>query len=371
MKQVDEKMKVLIAGIGLIGGSLGRAIRKGQDVFITGWDIDDRAAERALELGIIDEKAPTLEAGAKEADIIILASPVGSVLQNLDALSRMTLKPDVIITDTGSTKKTVCEHAKKVLGGRYLFIGGHPMAGSHKSGVEAANGDLFENAFFFLTPEADVPALPLTRLKDILKGTRAKFMTIDPATHDRIVGVLSHFPHIVAAALVHHLKEFNGEGLDLKQFAAGGFRDITRIASSDPFLWQDIILHNRDVLLNLFQSWEDIMRRVKKKIKNGDPQAIQSFFREAKFFRDGFPIKQKGAIPSTNDLYVDISDRPGEIAKVTGLLAEAGISLTNIQIIEWREAISGVLRLSFRTVEDRDQAAALLQNAAYNTYFND
>ncbi|MGV3488093.1 MAG: prephenate dehydrogenase [Tuberibacillus sp.] len=363
--------KVFIIGLGLIGGSLARAIRREHDVIITAYDVDVDALEWAEKMGVIDHKAASIEEGAKDADFIILASPVGAVLSNLEELGRVQMKADVIITDAASAKKMVNEKAKKAVGDQYVFIGGHPMAGSHKNGVAASDADLFENAFYFLTPDNDVPQQALTYLQDLLKGTRAKFLTLDPETHDDIVGVLSHFPHIVAAALVHHLKGFNAGGMNISQFAAGGFRDITRIASSDPTLWQDIVLHNKDVLLELFHSWDDVMNNVRQQLETGDIDGINRFFYEAKTFRDQFPIKQKGAIPSTNDLYIDLLDRPGEIAKVTALIGDAGISITNIQVIEWREAISGVLRVSFRTAEDRERASLELAANGYRTYLNE
>jgi prephenate dehydrogenase len=366
-----EKKKVFIIGLGLIGGSLGRAIRHGHDVLLTGYDVNQAALETAMELGVIDEIEPSIESGAKDADLILLASPVSAVLTTLETLGNVDMKKDVLITDCASAKRLVCEKAKSVFGDRYRFVGGHPMAGSHKNGVSASKGDLFENAFYFITPNDNTLEKSVYELKEWLKGTRAKFLTIDPKAHDDIVGVLSHFPHIVAAALVHHLKGFNDEGLNISQFAAGGFKDITRIASSDPTLWQDIVLHNREVLLELFQSWDEVMSSVRDQLLHADIDGIEQFFYEAKLFRDQFPAKLKGAIPSTNDLYVDLPDQPGEISKVTGIIGEAGISITNIQVIEWREAISGVLRISFQTAEGRDLASQSLLKKGYRSYLNE
>lgn len=370
-EQQRQKRKVFIIGLGLIGGSLGRAIRRDHDCYITGYDVNSGSLDAAIELGVIDAKEPSIETGAADADFILLASPVSAVLEALDVLGKAKLKQDVLITDAASAKELVCKKAHDVFGDSRIFIGGHPMAGSHKSGISASNVDLFENAFYFLTPDQHVPHGAVEELKNWLKGTRAKFLAIEPKQHDDVVGVLSHFPHIVAAALVHQLKGFKDEGLNISQFAAGGFRDITRIASSDPNLWKDIVLHNREVLLDLFQSWDQVMLDVRERLTNGDINGIEQFFHEAKVFRDQFPIKQKGAIPSTYDLYVDLSDRPGEIAKVTGIIGDANISITNIQVIEWRETISGVLRISFQTADGRDLAITYLTEKGYKTYLND
>ncbi|WEG11363.1 prephenate dehydrogenase [Pullulanibacillus sp. KACC 23026] len=364
-------INVFICGLGLIGGSLIKAMQNSSDQFrVTAYDANPLAVEKGKELGIVHEKGSSIEDGAKDADIIILASPVGAILEAIDRLSHVSLKPNVIITDVGSTKTQIAERAKARLS-HVAFIGGHPMAGSHKSGVEAATPDLFENAYYFLTPLDHVPAERLEQLKAWLSATRAKLLVVDPEKHDEMVGVISHFPHIVAAALVHHLRNRPEDGFDLPSFAAGGFRDITRIASSDPILWQDITLNNREVLLSLFESWEEVMNQVKMDLLNEDNQGIKSFFEVAKAFRDQFPVKKKGAIPSSNDLYLDIADHPGELGRVATLVGEAGLNLMNLNIIELRETISGVLHLSFQTERDRDLAIPLLESNGYHTYLND
>jgi prephenate dehydrogenase len=364
-------VNVFVVGLGLIGGSLIKGMRLSGDVFqVTAFDHNKKSLEKAMELGVIERIASTIQEGARDADLIVLAAPVSAIIDVIEMLSEISLKPGVIITDVGSTKTQIAEKAKQYLG-HVDFIGGHPMAGSHKSGVEASTEGLFENAFYFLTPLDHVPQNRVNQLKNWLKGTRAKLLVVDPEKHDEMVGVISHFPHIVAAALVHHLKNQPEEGFDLPRFAAGGFRDITRIASSDPILWQDITLNNREVLLELFHSWESVMNQVKQDLLKSDVDAIHRFYQEAKMFRDQFPIKKKGAIPSSNDLFIDIADHPGELGKVATLIGNEGLNLMNLNIIELRENISGVLHLSFQTEAERDQAIPLLEKNGYHTYLND
>ena len=364
-------VNVFVVGLGLIGGSLIKGIRSTGEAFhVTAFDQNKKALEKAMELGVIQSVASTIQEGARDADLIVLAAPVSAIVEVIETLSTISLKPGVIITDVGSTKAQIAESAKHYLA-HVDFIGGHPMAGSHKSGVEASNEGLFENAFYFLTPLDHVSESQVNQLKNWLKGTRAKILVVDPAKHDEMVGVISHFPHIVAAALVHHLKNQPEEGFDLPSFAAGGFRDITRIASSDPILWQDITINNREVLLELFHSWESVMNQVKRDLLENDTDGIHRFYQEAKMFRDQFPVKKKGAIPSSNDLFLDIADHPGEIGKVATLIGNENLSLTNLNIIELRENISGVLHLSFQTEAERDQAIPLLEKNGYHTYLND
>lgn len=365
------KKNVLVAGLGLIGGSLAQAIRRTHDVHITGFDTNLEALERAKILGIIDHATNVLSDGAKDADLIVLAAPVNAILDLIEQLSEIDLKPGVLVTDVGSTKRQIIQKATLCLGDRCTFIGGHPMAGSHKSGVAASQPTLFENAYYFIISNGNGHGEQAEDLQWWLAGTHAKFLSVTPEQHDDIVGIISHFPHIIASGLVHHLKNHPEQTIGLRGLAAGGFRDITRIASSDPVMWQDIISNNRDIMLELFASWDLEMDRIKKILIDNDKEQIKTFFSEAKSYRDDFPEKQKGAIPAYYDLHVDIADQPGAIAKVTDLISKAGLSLTNINIIELRENIFGVMQLSFPTMTERDQAMSVLRSHHYKTYLND
>ncbi|TCP31633.1 prephenate dehydrogenase [Scopulibacillus darangshiensis] len=365
------RKKVLIVGLGLIGGSLAKAIRAAHDVDITGYDTNQESLIEAKSLGIIDHYTAVISDSAKAADFILLAAPVNSILEHIELLSKIDLKPGVIITDVGSTKRQIVNKAANVFQGRCTFIGGHPMAGSHKSGVSASQPNLFENAYYFIVPDTIDKTKEADQLQTLLKGTHAKFITVTPDKHDDIVGIISHFPHLIASGLVHHLKEHPEQEFNLRNLAAGGFRDITRIASADPVMWQDIISNNSDIMLKLFHSWEEEMGRIKTMLMSNDRDQIKTFFSDAKAYRDGFPQKEKGAIPAYYDLYADIPDQPLAISDITRLIGEADLNLTNINIIELRENIFGVLRLSFPTLQQREQAMAVLSNNNYKTYLND
>lgn len=352
--------KVFVIGLGLIGGSLAMAIRHNHDhehAQIVGYDVNTKNIELAKFLGIIDHKVDTIEEGALDADLIILAVPVDQTEKIIVLLADMELKSNVIITDAGSTKGTVVRAAERLEERGITFIGGHPMAGSHKSGAAAAKPLLFENAFYLLTPSENSKPEVVEQLKEWLKGTRANFIVVSPQTHDWLTGVISHFPHIVAAGLVTQAKNYSQENKLVTRLAAGGFRDITRIASSSPEMWRDILLHNRDILLNLLDDWLKEMTTIKEWVSSRNSEEIYRFFSEAKTFRDEMPVSSKGAIPAFYDLYVDIPDTPGSIAEITSILAKEEISITNIRIIETREEIYGILVISFQNDEDRLKAA--------------
>ncbi len=360
---------VFLIGLGLIGGSIALAIKKEHaNCQIIGFDIKADQLKMAKSLGVIDQSVDRIEEGVVNADLIILATPVTKTEELIDELINYEFKPSAIVTDVGSTKEKIVNKAKLLEAKGITFIGGHPMAGSHKTGVEAAKAHLFENAFYILTPSSETSMTKIIHLQNWLKGTKAKFIELTPKQHDELAGVISHFPHIIAASLVNQVAKIEKEQPLLTNLAAGGFRDITRIASASPVMWRDILIHNKETLLSLLTRWQEEMEHVKQLIENADNQHVFEYFQTAKTFRDGLPIKQKGAIPSFYDLYVDIPDHPGVISDVTGILAREEISITNIRILETREDIMGVLRISFRSDHDRDRAQTCLKNHLYEAY---
>ncbi|KMJ59749.1 prephenate dehydrogenase [Bacillus sp. LL01] len=367
------KGKVLIIGLGLIGGSIALAIKKEHPLAdIVGFDINEQQGKLAKSLKVIDEYCEHYEEEAADADLIIISVPVMQSNEVLKQLSGLTFsKPQVIITDVGSTKHSITSLAATLFPqGNVTFIGGHPMAGSHKSGVIAAKSHLFENAFYVLTPfEEDTHPKEVALTKMWLAGTKANFITMSAAEHDLVAGVISHFPHVVAAGLVHQAEDMQSSNPYVSRLAAGGFRDITRIASSNPTMWKDILIHNKETILKLMDKWMEHMATVKEKLTENDEAFLFDYFSQAKEFRDGLPVKAKGAIPSFYDLYVDVPDYPGIISEITGILAKEKISITNIRIMETREEIYGVLRLSFQSDDDRQSAEECLRkNTMYETY---
>ncbi|MGM9987398.1 MAG: prephenate dehydrogenase [Bacillaceae bacterium] len=361
-------MNIFIAGIGLIGGSLALAIKKHHHVTIVGYDTNEENKKAALRLRVVDEIASSFEQGAKEADIIILASPVASICRLIDTLSSLSLKKDVIITDVGSTKTKIMEAARSLNDKGISFIGAHPMAGSHKSGVLAAKVQLFENAYYILTPFANEKEGNIEKLKALLACTNAYLVVLDHHEHDKITGMISHFPHLIAASLVRHANRFSDEYPLATAMAAGGFRDITRIASSSPEMWRDVIANNQENMLQFLDEWLQEMEDVKEIVAQGNSQVLFDYFSSAKRYRDSLLIRQSGAIPAFYDLFVDIIDDSGAIASVTAIVAKANINIKNLGIIESREGLLGVFRISFRTEEDRERAKVLLEDRGYDIY---
>ena len=359
-------MRVLINGLGLIGGSIAYALAKFQPgVTVIGLDQNTANLSQAKQRGIIDEIGLSLTTDAPSADVIILATPVTAVEASIDLLATLPLKSEVIITDTGSTKTAICQAAQQLTDKGITFIGGHPMAGSHKSGVQAANWDLFRSAFYLLVPGANTPEAALTTLKALLQVTNAKFLVLAPQQHDHIVALLSHVPHILAASLVNTTHEDFKDCPDMVRLAAGGFRDMTRIASSDPTMWADILTTNKTEILAVLASYEAQLKALESHIAAGDTPAFFDFFAQAKVTREHIEAtKRTGTLPGFFDLHVNIPDKTGSIAAITTKLAQADINIINIQILETRDDINGVLQLTFSNQHDLQQATELLGQKA-------
>ncbi|MBC8079506.1 MAG: prephenate dehydrogenase [Gorillibacterium sp.] len=352
--------KIAIYGVGLMGGSLALCFREKPQLYVVGHASSASSAARYLEKGVVDHVTTSFEEAAEDADFIFLCVPVGMLEGYLHKLSQLKLKPGCIVTDVGSTKAAICQAAESIdLGGAW-FIGGHPMAGSERSGVDAASVDLYENAFYILTPIAGVPDEACERLSDLLLHTRAQIIKVEPTEHDAIVGGISHLPHIIAVALVNLIARYS-EGNPLYQsLAAGGFRDITRIASSEPTVWRDILLSNRQVVLDFLREWTEETDKFIRLLVSENGQGIEEEFSRSRSFRDQIPERRKGVLKAVYDIHVDVPDHPGIIGQIATRLGEERVNLSNIQVIESRGDVPGVLRLSFSSQETLDRAVALL-----------
>ncbi|MFC4410957.1 prephenate dehydrogenase [Chungangia koreensis] len=362
---------VLIIGLGLIGGSLSLALQRNPDIKIYGYDQDEQSLMMAKKLGVIHEIVNHPKEAANCSDYIVFATPVNITIELMKDLPKWNVSNTTVITDTGSTKKLIMKQAEQLINEGYQFIGGHPMAGSHKSGVAAAKAHLFENAFYVLTPHPATKPACLSKLESLLAPTKGKLVKLTAEEHDQMTAVVSHFPHLIAASLVRQLKEKNKVSPMTKHLAAGGFRDITRIASSNPVMWRDITLQNRDKLIGMLEDWQEEMETVKNLLMHPDPERIEEFFSAAKKFRDDLPVNTSGAVYTEYDLYVDIPDYPGVISEITGYLAKDEISITNLRIIETRTDVFGVLVISFQTPKDRERGEACIKTyTTFDTYIS-
>ncbi len=360
---------IFIKGLGLIGSSLIRAIRKEHPDFkIIGSDTEESPPLYALKHQLID-KANTDLNGSEIADFIILATPVAVIIKDLYRLAKMSLKKNVIITDVGSSKQEILTAAVPLQRKGVTFIGGHPMAGSHKTGIAAGRADLFENAFYFLMRTKTVKQNYL-KLENLLQGSKTKWLLITAEEHDQLVGQISHLPHIIASALVNHTQNFFVDSPLGIRMAAGGFKSITRIASSDPTMWTAILESNSKIIVKQIEAYIKELEKIEEAIQNNNHDQIFSFFESAKNSRDRLGPEKVGRLPDFFDLFINIPDKVGIIAEIAELLAVNKISLVNIHILEIREDIDGILQLTFIHEKDRLQAEKVLSASNYVTLRN-
>lgn len=360
--------KIAIIGVGLIGGSLALCFKGKPGLQVVGYSHRPDILRRIEDSGAVDFATLSLEEAATGADFIFLCVPVGSLTAYLHELTKLPLKPGCIISDVGSTKASIAAAADALTLHDVHFIGGHPMAGSERSGVEAASTMLFENAYYVLTPSSSATEETYRALEELLQYTKCQVIRVEPGMHDEIVGAISHLPHIIAVALVNQVRRYNESNPLYKLLAAGGFRDITRIASSDPQVWRDILLSNKQVLLRLLKDWGREVEQFVSMLEEEDGSAIETAFSAAGSFRSGLPERRKGAIQALYDLYMDVPDHPGIIGQIATELGLHQINLSNMRIIESREDVPGLLRLSFRNEAAMERARELLQGLGYKVY---
>ncbi|MFB2705978.1 bifunctional prephenate dehydrogenase/3-phosphoshikimate 1-carboxyvinyltransferase [Marinobacter shengliensis] len=305
--------RVAVIGLGLIGGSLASAIRSHNLArVVVGFDQKPEDAALGVDLGVIDQAATTLEQAVRGSDLVVLAVPVRATRVVLEQI-RPWLASDAVLTDVGSTKSSFVADVKAVFGKLSpRVIPGHPIAGSEKSGIRAANPDLFANHKVILTPADDADAAALSGLTALWEGTGATVLTMSVAYHDEVLAATSHLPHLIAFSLVDTLAG-EDENMDIFRYAAGGFRDFTRIAASDPVMWHDIFLSNRDAVLRVIDHFTQDLDQLRAAIANGDGATLLRVFSRAKAAREHFSKMLSGQAYVTNntDKQVIFSMQPG------------------------------------------------------------
>lgn len=356
--------KAGIIGLGLIGGSLAKALRNRcgvKEIVACNRNID--VLEMAHSEGVIDAYSTDVTDIFCGCDIVIICTPVGKIFEYAEKLTKYIDK-DCIITDVGSTKLTIYENMKKIAD-KITYIGGHPMTGSERFRYSSSKEHLFENAYYILTPSENVPDEKVLKLKSMVEKIGAIPVIISPKEHDYVTASISHVPHVLAAGLVNTVKNLDSEKGYMHLLAAGGFRDTTRIASSSPDMWESICLENRDNIIDVLTSFEEVIKNAKSVIENGDKNEIHSFFENAKTYRDSFSTATPKSYVRRYEIAVDVLDKPGSIAIIAVLLSSNNINIKNMGILNSRDKEEGVLYFAFDTEEQRQKSIELLRSMNY------
>lgn len=358
--------KIGFIGLGLIGGSVAKSIHRiFPNYTIIGYDVNTATLKEAQEDGTLGHYTTNISDIA-DCDYIFLCAPVHYNIEYLKTLKPL-ISDSCILSDVGSVKSDIYD-AVKELGLGSHFIGGHPMVGSERSGYDAATDRLIENAYYFITPSPDAPADRVEEFMTFIGDLGAIPIRYSPDEHDKITSYISHVPHVIAASLVNLVRHADSPDGIFKSLAAGGFKDITRIASSNPVVWEHILLSNPKNIVNGLKEYIELLNKMIYDIERNDAKDINAFFESSREYRDSIPNNTSGVIRMQYELFVDIPDEPGALAKVTVLLADAGINLKNFGISHNREDEEGVLRLSFYDTDACRKAFDLLADTGYRLY---
>jgi prephenate dehydrogenase len=356
-----------LIGTGLIGGSIGLALRENKLVAkVTCYDRDPEASADAVICGAADASTGSAALAVKEADLVILAVPVLSTIEILKEIIP-ALKEGVLVTDVGSTKGSIMASVEQLLPPSATYIGGHPMAGSEEAGIKGADPGLLENAIYVLTPSPQTASAAVEKLSAMLEKTGAQTLILDPLSHDRVVAMVSHLPHITAATLVQSVAGAGDLEL-IRTLAAGGFRDSTRIALGNPEVWRDICISNRWAILAALKSFRASLDKLEQYLTEPNAEAVQEYLLQARDYRNTIPHRGRGILPELFDIIVLVRDTPGVIGKLTCLLGDEGINIDAIEILHVRELSGGSIRLGFRSREQQQQAVKLLKNHDYSVH---
>ena len=361
------KLKIGFIGLGLIGGSIAKAIRQYYSgCEIIAFDRDSEMLALAVKESVVNAACTAIDENFKSCDYIFLCAPVSFNTKYLADLLPY-VDENCIITDVGSVKAPIHREAERIGAGKY-FIGGHPMAGSEKTGYAASKSMLIENAYYILTPAAEADGGKIERLTAFIESLKAIPIVLDYEQHDYITGTISHLPHILATGLVNYVKESDSPDELMKMLAAGGFKDMTRVASSSPVMWQQICLENRKNIVEILEKYILFLESMKKEIENRNEENLYDMFSSAGEYRKSIRDGTAGPIQKVFALYCDLADEAGGIAAIATILADSKINIKNIGIIHNREFEEGVLKIEFYEENAAADASKLLQKQNYTVY---
>ena len=368
--------KLGFIGFGLIGASIAKSLKSkaSGEYEVYAYDYH-KDLNPSLEAALKDQVIVSVRKDFKEileCDIVFLCAPTLKNIEYLKVLKEEAEKAGKelpLITDVGSVKGNIVSAAKE-LGLGSKFIGGHPMAGSEKTGYESANDHLLENAYYILTPALGSTTEQLTLLESMVKKTGAIPIILDCEEHDRITAVISHVPHIVAVELVNLMMTAGDDTDKMKMLAAGGFKDITRVASSSPEMWKSIFLSNKEAIVDVLEKLQDGLVRVEAAVISENGDYIFNDFAKAGEFRNTIP-NSNGMYKKSNKIFVDVQDEVGAIAKIAQFLTDHSISIKNIGIVHNRESDPGALRVDFYDSDAKAAASKILEENGYTVFIKD
>ncbi len=346
-------MKIGIIGLGLMGGSIAKSLKRtNKKIGIIAFDTNEKDLKIALNENIIDSYSLEINESFSNLDYIFICVPVKYTLDIAKELERV-VSPNCLVTDIGSTKGSLVPELEKL---NFNYIGTHPMVGKEKSGFPYADSNLYNNMYFIITTTEKTKNENIDKIINIIQLLNAKPYIIPLNKHDFIVSIISHVPHIIAFSLVNMTRELEDENNYLRTLAAGGFKDITRIASSSPIMWQNICLENSDEILNTINSFKSSLEKIENYIITKNEDKLFSFIEKSKEFRDSIDNIKKD-----NEICMKITNTPGELEKVISVLAKNNINIINLSIQDDIDEKHGTLKLYFKNTDFKEKALYVLK----------
>lgn len=355
--------KIGIIGLGVIGASLGMSLRHNlKEIKVMGRDLNKKSTEKALEIGAIDGLLDDKEIAL--CDLIIIATPLQVIPEVLSDI-RNKIKEGAILSDVGSVKGWVMQQFRTYLPTKTVIIGGHPLAGSERSGITAADKFLLQNAAYVLTPEKSTPLEETKKLSKLFLslGCRVTIMTAEE--HDKKVAKVSHLPHLMAATLINNIHDMQ----DALLLAGGGLRDSTRIAASNPELWKNILsLNSEAVTKELYQTINKLELCIEY-LNNNKISELSSYLAEAQALRNDLPVL-RSCLQNSSSITAIIPDQPGAIGKLGMLMAKNNINIKDIHLLGVRDEDEGSVSMTVNS-EDADRACKVLKNASISAWLRE
>lgn len=369
---MDNKV-ISIIGLGLIGGSIAKALKNGfsskhkvdiqnaPSFVIKGYD-KKNVLDEAFNDKTIDAKLNSIE-DSIDSDVIFLCLPTELSLECFTKLAPV-IKENTVITDVCGVKG-VFENEWRKIKSKGFYIGGHPMTGKETSGYEGSDPLLFENSVYIISGLAKKTKI-LDEFLEIIKLLGARIRFLDPYIHDKVISRVSHLPQLLSIALVNSAAE-NEKGINFLDFAAGGFRDMTRIASSNFDIWEPVLKLNRDEIIKSIELLTNNLEDIKQFVLNNDNDKLDLLFQKARTKRDEIPKNTKGFINPLSDIFIYVKDEPGVLSKITTLLYNNGINIKDMELLKIREGTGGTFRMSFENDKTAQRARKLVEESGFAT----
>jgi prephenate dehydrogenase len=349
--------KISIVGVGLMGGSLAMALMCNPGVEeVIGYDLSLKTRKRARELGICDRVTDTAGEAAAVCDLLVLAVPVGAMVRAFGGAAEL-LREGTVVTDFGSAKLKLTAAIEEAAPPGIHYVGGHPMTGSEQSGVESARSDLYRNCYYILTPTRETDVDSFRRLHTLLGELGARVISMDPESHDRAMATISHVPHLLSLLLMDMADRQREKMKNLFTIAAGGFRDMTRIAASSPELWIDVCMENREFIVDRLLEYGIGITELAEILDTGDRARLRKKFERARHARTEMSVKAGLEIEELFEVTLPVPDEPGVISRISTAVGAIGINIEDISITHPLEGETGILSLDVLGEENARRVA--------------